>query len=1130
MLFPLTWPLKMLKAKPKPPTLVMHDAFHPVTRTWFEECFDAPTSAQSGAWGPIAKGNSTLLMAPTGSGKTLAAFLFALDQLMFGQTKLGTGCRVLYISPIKALGVDVERNLRSPLTGLATVAKRDEIPFQLASVAIRSGDTPANERARMVRSPPDILITTPESLFLMLTSKAREILRTIDVVIIDEIHALVPSKRGTHLFLSLERLEVLRDRNTPLQRIGLSATQRPLDEVSRLLVGNTVEGENIESRPVQIIDVGEKKALKLKVEVPTADMVNFSDLDPMTTDGQIAIEGTGSDGRIRSIWPTVYPRLLEHIRAHQSTLVFVNSRRTAERLANALNDLAEEEIARAHHGSLAPAVRAEIEDLLKRGKLPAIVATASLELGIDMGAIDLVVQVEAPPSIAAGLQRVGRAKHHVGGIPEGITFPKFRGDLVTCAAAGKAMLDGLIEATKYPRNPLDVLAQQIVAIVSIEDQTRDGLYQLVRQAAPFRELTPALFDSVLDMLSGRYPSDDFQELRPRITWDRLTGTLTARKGSKRLAVINAGTIPERGLYGVFLAGEEQGRSRRVGELDEEMVFECRVGEVILLGASSWRVEEITHDRVLVSPAPGEIGKMPFWHGDRPGRPLEFGQVVGEFLRTVSSMDAEKAHDYLVENYTLDENGATNLVNYLSEQIADGAVPTDQCIVLERFLDEIGDWRICLLSPFGAAVHAPWAMAVRTKLLEEYALELDVIWSDDGIVFRMPEGDQPPDDQFFFPEPADVEERIISRLADTSLFASRFRENAGRSLLLPKKRPGGRSPLWALRRRAASLLSVASRFRDFPVILETYRECLQDQFDVPGLRQILEGIQQRRIQVRIQETESPSPFAAALMFQYVANFMYEGDAPLAERRAQALTIDHVRLRELLGDAALRELIDPQAIDTIERQLQRLDYKLNSSDDVHDLLLSFGPMDANELSARADENFDVSSSLESLIQVRRIVKIRMANRSCFAAAEDAGRLRDALGIVVPPGLPEAFLEPVDDALGDLVLRYARNRGPFLADGLAGHYGLGRSVALEVLKRLEKLDKVISGEFLPQGTQQEWCSSAVLRRIKKASLSRLRAEVESVSHESFARFLVEWHGISLNPKHQDGLLDIIERLQGA
>ncbi|MEE2755393.1 MAG: DEAD/DEAH box helicase [Myxococcota bacterium] len=1105
--------------------------FHSITKTWFAECFNSPTPAQDGAWKAIANGNSTLLMAPTGSGKTLAAFLYALDRMMFSSADGVDRGRILYISPIKALAVDVERNLRSPLTGLATVASRKGQSVNPIQVGVRTGDTSQRDRLAMVKNPPDILITTPESLYLMLTSKAASILEAVDTIIIDEIHAIAGSKRGTHLFLSLERLEALTEGEHTIQRIGLSATQRPLDEVAQLLGGfQRVDGQ-LRPRPVEIVDVKERKSLQLSIEVPTADMVTLDDIDFESETFESPDVGVTSAGQAKSIWPILYPKIIDKIRAHRTTLIFVNSRRTAERLANAINDVAKEDLARAHHGSLAHAVRMDIEDQLKRGLLPAIVATASLELGIDMGAVDLVIQVESPPSIASGLQRIGRAQHHVGGVPIGVTYPKFRADLIPCATAHSAMLRGAIEATRYLRNPLDVLAQQIVAIISMHDHSVDTLFELIQGAAPYAELSKGLFESVLDMLSGRYPSDDFSDLRPRITWDRLTGQLTARKGAKRLAILNGGTIPERGLYGVFLLGDEAGRSRRVGELDEEMVFESRVGEVFLLGASSWRIEEITHEKVLVTPAPGEPGKMPFWHGDRPGRPYEFGLEVGGFLRMLDELNSTETDSQpLQTEYTLDSNARLNLLNYVGEQREHSAVPTDKRLVLERFVDELGDWRVCLLSPFGGRVHAPWAMAVRTKLMDEYQLELDAVWSDDGIVFRLPFGEDPPDAQLFFPSPEDVEPLLIRRLAESALFAARFRENAGRALLLPKKKPGGRTPLWAIRRRAASLLSVAARFNDFPIILETYRECLRDQFEIESLQDVLRKIENRHIKVVDIQSDTPSPFSTSLMFEYVANFMYEGDAPLAERRAHALTIDQSRLRELLGTSALRELLAIEAIEELNAVLQRLDTKLKAEDDLHDLLLSLGPQFREEIEARTADTANASELIATLIRHRRIIDVVIGGHRRLAAAEDSARLRDALGTVIPPGLPSSFLEPVADPMGDLVSRYARRRGPFTARQLASHYGLGLSVAQTALQPLIARGRIIEGEFLPGSQGTEYCDADVLKRLKRLSLARLRADIKSVEHSVFSRFTLAWHGLDQKQRGPDALLDVVDQLQGA
>ncbi len=919
--------------------------FHPAVRAWFESVFDAPTRPQTLGWPAIARRESTLILAPTGSGKTLTAFLSCLDRLMFAPVPAkGQRCRVLYVSPLKALAVDVERNLRSPLAGIARVAAaRGDVHISPA-IAVRTGDTPAADRARFVREPSDILITTPESLYLLLTSNARESLRSVETVIVDEIHALVPTKRGVHLMLSLERLTTFAA--GPLQRIGLSATQRPLDEVARFLGGAETVGARprkspgrgrlsepeaarevadefaaprgaIRYRPVTIVDAGQKKALALSVQVPVEDMARLTTADEIPS-GPLSVGDTRP-----SIWAAIHPRLLELIRAHQSTLIFVNSRRLAERLAGALNELAGEVLVRSHHGSIAREQRVEVEDLLKGGSLRALVATSSLELGIDMGAIDLVVQIESPPSVASGLQRIGRGGHQVNAISKGVIFPKFRGDLVACAAVARAMHDGDVEATRYPRNPLDIVAQQIVAMASMDTWDADELFATIRRAAPFAELSRNVYDGVLDMLSGRYPSDEFAELRPRITWDRVAGTVSGRENAKRVAVINGGTIPDRGLYGVFLVGAGPGAAR-VGELDEEMVFESRPGETFVLGASSWRIEEITHDRVLVSPAPGEPGKMPFWKGDRAGRPLEFGLAIGKLMRTLLRLPPAAAVERLTRDHDLDAMAAENLLQYLRDQMAaTRAVPDASTILIERVRDELGDWRVCVLSPRGGRIHAPWAMAVAAKIREERGIDVETLWGDDGFVVRFPDVDEPPDIRLLLPDPDDVQALVVRQLGATALFAAKFRENAARSLLLPKRRPGMRAPLWQQRKRSANLLAVASKYGSFPVLLETYRECLRDFFDMPALVGTLADVRSRRIRVATADSEQPSPFAASLLFSYVASFLYDGDAPLAERRAQALSVDQGQLRDLIGDIELRELLDADSMQALERELQRLD---------------------------------------------------------------------------------------------------------------------------------------------------------------------------------------------------------------
>lgn len=1103
---------------------------HPAVRRWFASAFETPTRAQTLAWPPIARGESTLLLAPTGSGKTLAAFLTAVDRIMFSpEPEKDERCRVLYVSPLKALGADVERNLRAPIAGISRQAERRGEAFRVPDVGVRTGDTPQAERARMVRRPPDILITTPESLYLLLTSRARRTLRSVDTVIVDEIHSVAASKRGAHLFVSLERLEAERfsTARRPLQRIGLSATQRPLEELARLLGGGIADGDRWVPRPVTIVDAGRKRAFDLTVEVPVEDMARLGEALDDIPSGPASQPATHA-----SIWPSIHPRLVELIRAHRSTLIFANSRRLAERLASAINEVAREELALAHHGSVSKEVRRSIEDRLKRGALPALVATSSLELGIDMGAIDLVIQIEAPPSVASGMQRVGRSGHRVGATARGIIFPKFRGDLLACAAVTERMHAGVVEPTLFPRNPLDVLAQQLVAEVSQHPMRADEAFALLRRAAPFAELPRSAFDGVLDMLSGRYPSDEFAELRPRITWDRVMGTLEPRRGAHRIAVVNGGTIPDRGLYGVFLAGTKDGKSVRVGELDEEMVFESRPGDVFLLGASSWRIEDITHDRVTVVPAPGEPGRMPFWHGDRPGRSFEFGEAIGALGRRLSETRSKSAPGSLLRPHGLDRRAAENLIRYIEEQReATGEVPSDRAIIFECFVDEVGDWRVCVLSPFGARVHAPWATAVLARLEDELGAEIDVMWSDDGLVFRLPEADDAPRPEGFFPAAEEVEALVVHGLVNTALFAAQFRENAERALLFPKRNPQKRSPLWAIRRKARNLMSVAARYDTFPVILETYRSCLQDIFDLPSLKEVLRRVEGRHIRVHAVRSRTPSPFASALLFSYVAQFIYDSDAPLAERRAQILSVDHAQLRELLGEAELRALFDREVIDQTEARLQRLDLRrVDHPDALHDLLLALGDLRPDEVAVRTSAGVDPTELVRTLVDARRAVPVRIAGELRIAAAEDAGRLRDALGVVPPAGLPAAFLEPVPDPWLDLVSRFARTHGPFTAARAAGRFGTGEAPVVAALERLALQRRVVEGEFLPEGRGREWCDAEVLKTLKRIALARLRRQVEPVDPAALARFLVEWHGLDRRRRGLDGLLSAVEQLQGA
>jgi len=1129
-------------------------SFTPQVREWFARSFAEPTPAQTQAWPAITGGENVLVSAPTGSGKTLAAFLWGLDRLVAQPTAEGDQrTRLVYVSPLKALSYDVEKNLRAPLKGIGG----------RISVAIRTGDTPQKERQAMLRTPPDVLITTPESLYLMLTSRAREMLSGVEWAIVDEIHAVARTKRGAHLALTLERLQHASEHD--VQRIGLSATQRPLEEVGRFLVGR--------GRDCRIVDTGVRKPLDLQIRVPVEDMREpgahdvtdpaYGGMGTAAGGGDLVGMGAGeSDAATRrSIWPAIYPELLGLVREHRSTIIFVNARRAAERLAMRLNELAGEEgkpdaggaqpdrgsgehrtsaggaqpdrgsgehrtetIARAHHGSLAREERLVVEDLLKSGELPCLVATSSLELGIDMGAVDLVLCVESPKSVTAGLQRIGRAGHNVGDVSKGRIFPKFRADLLECAVVARRMRDGDIESTVVPRNPLDVLAQQIVAMVATGDDWRvPELHELIRRAYPYSDLSRELLDQVLDMLDGRYPSEEFAELRPRIVWDRVQDTIRARKGALQLAVTNAGTIPDRGLYGVHLPD-----GRRVGELDEEMVYEARPGQTFLLGASSWRIEEITRDRVIVTPAPGAPGAVPFWRGDGVGRPAELGRAIGEFSRTqIDRSPAELAADY-----DLDERAATNLLTYLRDQReATRVVPSDRTIVIERFRDEIGDWRLCVLSPYGGRVHAAWGLALSARIRDEYGLESDAIWSDDGIVVHLPDADEPPGAELVLIRPDMVEEMVVSELSASALYGARFRENAARALLLPRAYPGKRTPLWQQRLKAQSLLEVAKRYGQFPIVLETYRECLRDVLDLPGLEELLRGLHTRELSLVEAETQRASPFASSLLFDYVATYMYEGDAPNAERRAAALSLDRDLLRELLGQEELRDLIDAGALEEVEADLQRLSERTQAAnaDSLHDVLRAVGDLTVEEARARSLPAVSAERMLADLVAERRAVVMRIGGEERHIAAEDAGLYRDAFGAIPPGGLPAAFLDETTEPLARLVRRYARTHGPFTTRQLADRYAADPG---PVLRELERAGDLVRGELRPGGSEREWCDPEVLRRLRRASLATLRKEVEPAEQRALARFLPAWQGVDASPAGGAGvdrLREVLVPLQG-
>ncbi|WP_166868665.1 ATP-dependent helicase [Salinibacterium sp. ZJ70] len=1152
----------------------MHPAlerFSPATREWFAGAFPEPTAAQAGAWEAISSGRHALVVAPTGSGKTLSAFLWSLDRLIDSPpADPRTRTRVLYISPLKALGVDVERNLRSPLVGITQTAKRLGSEPPQVTVGVRSGDTPAADRRLLQREPPDILITTPESLFLMLTSAARSTLAGVETVIIDEIHAVAATKRGAHLAVSLERLDALLPK--PAQRIGLSATVRPLDEVARFLGGR--EQVEIVAPPIQ-------KTFELRVVVPVEDMTELgARATEEALDGDEKALASGG-----SIWPHVDRAIVDEVLRHRSTIVFANSRRLAERLTASMNELYEEMLAeeagetpperstktpaqlmaqsgrtagaepilaRAHHGSVSKEQRAQIEDDLKSGRLRCVVATSSLELGIDMGAVDLVIQVESPPSVASGLQRVGRAGHQVGEISKGVMFPKHRADLLHTAIATERMRQGLIEAIQVPQNPLDILAQQTVAAVALDTIEVEEWFDQVRRSAPFATLPRSAFEATLDLLAGRYPSDEFAELRPRIVWDRVAGTISGRPGAQRLAVTSGGTIPDRGMFGVFIVGTEDG-ARRVGELDEEMVYESRVGDVFALGATSWRIEEITSDRVLVSPAFGQPGRVPFWKGDGLGRPAELGRAIGAFAGELASGTVDQAR---LEADGLDERAARNLAAYVAEQkAAVGVVPTDRTLLVERFRDELGDWRLVLHSPYGTPVHAPWALAVAARIRERHGVDGSAMAGDDGIVVRLPETDaEPPGAELFIFEPGELDTIVTEEVGGSALFASRFRESAARALLLPRRNPGKRSPLWQQRQRSAQLLEVARKYPSFPIILETVREVLQDAYDLPSLHELATEIESKRVRLVEVETDAPSPFARTLLFGYVAAFLYEGDSPLAERRAAALSLDPSLLAELLGRAELRELLDPEVIAQTERELQRLepDRHAKDAEGLVDLLRILGPLSLAELAARTtlaevsehaaaagaqaaqtDTSGVVGGMLAGLARANRVLRVQIAGLERWAVVEDAARLRDALGVPLPIGVPSVFLEPVADPVGDLVSRYSRTHGPFTAADAATRLGLGVAVVTDALRRLAADRRAVEGEFRPGATGSEWVDPEVLRRLRARSLAALRAEVEPVPQAALGRFLPEWQHMRVNGRGGlrgiDGLVSVIDQLGG-
>ncbi|NHN90064.1 ATP-dependent helicase [Acetobacter conturbans] len=1165
-------------------------SFAPSTRAWFSKTFGVPTPVQNAAWTEIRKGGCVLVIAPTGSGKTLAAFMLAIDRLFSeGETKPPSSSKparnktkIVYISPIKALGADVQRNLRLPLEGVsAECEKRGDLPVSI-TVGMRTGDTPPSERAALVRRPPDILITTPESLYLMLTSNARETLREVTTVIIDEIHAVAGTKRGSHLALSLERLDRLLSH--PAQRIGLSATVRPIDRVAGFLGG---------AQPTTVVNPASDRRLELRIIVPVEDM---SDI-PATGGAAGAPVQQNQTG---SIWPHVTAHILSQIESRRSTIVFVNSRGLAEKLTARLNELYAERstdqlpepeeapvhyessaggtggraaglpplIARSHHGSVSKEQRGEIESALKSGELRCVVATSSLELGIDMGLVDLVIQVGAPPAVASGLQRVGRAGHQVGGISTGLIYPRSRRDLIDATVTAHCMLEGKLEAIAPPRNPLDVLAQQTIAAVAMDALGVDEWYATVRRSSPFHELSRKAFDATLEMLAGQYPSDEFSEFRPRLIWDRQDGTLTARPGAKQLAVISGGTIPDRGMFSVMLPeGEEKAGARRVGELDEEMVYESRVNDVITLGATSWRIQQITNDQVIVVPAPGRSARLPFWHGDGPARPAELGHAIGRFLRELDSTivhgTLEEASDHLVKTQMkvlgLDTNAATNIVRYVAEQHeATGVLPTDETLVIERCRDETGDWRVILHSPYGRRVHAAWALAVAERARDMFGADASVVASDDGMVARIPDTNGgPPGAPLFMFDPDILRGFLTSAVSSSALFASRFRECAARALLLPRRNPGKRSPLWQQRLRSSQLLQIAHEHRDFPILVETARECLQDVYDLETLHHLMQSLHEGKIGLVEVTTETPSPFASTMLFGYVAEFMYAGDTPLAERRASVLSLDTGLLDDLLGQVDFSDILDPDVVSRVGQELQRTapDRRVSGPEGVADLLRELGPLTQSRVmrSVPETEADHVGEYLTQLQQASRLIPVDIAGEQHWAIIEDAGRLHDALGVRLPDDLPDVFLRSSSDSLRDLVARYARTHAPFTTGEVAVCFGLGAAVVDRVLNELCDRGAVLKGNFgierrleeqtpskvyEAESAKHEWVSEDIFRRLRLRSLRAAREATQPVSPQAYVRLLTERQYLTASTfpdashgslEGVEGVIRVLEQLAG-